>query len=155
MVRVPEVLLIESGAFASPFAEPEVIVERAEWLTLELHKWLPELVVALVFPPAEVISPYLRRLRLDLDVQGVHVVTRVQSYVGLRRQRQRTRQLWEVRGVSARPEGLLPFSLVADRRRRFDVPLGEVVDWESVAASVIEYAAVMAGDRYVKDDEEF
>ena len=138
-----EVVIVEASAFDSPFAEPHEIVEGAREFVAELKKWLPEINVMLVFPRAEVISPYLRELRAHLDLVGVRVATRVSKNDDSHSERLRTRQLWEVRGVGS-PGGRLPFHLQPDRRRVFDVALGKVVDWQIIADAVIQYAAVMA-----------
>ncbi|WP_298038924.1 hypothetical protein [uncultured Microbacterium sp.] len=143
MNRIAEVVLIESSAFDSPFADPHEVVEGAREFVIELQKWLPEINVVLVFPRAEVISPYLRDLRTHLDLVGVRVATRVSKDDLSHRERMRTRQLWEVRGVGS-PGGRLPFHPQPDRRRVFDVALGKVVNWQTVADAVIQYAAVMA-----------
>ena len=143
MNRIAEVVTVESSAFDSPFVDPHEIVEGAREFDAELRKWLPEINVIFVFPRAEVISPYLRELRTHLDLVGVRVATRVSKDDLSHRERMRTRQLWEVRGVGS-PGGRLPFHLQPDRRRCFDVTLGKIVDWKVVADAVIEYAAVMA-----------
>lgn len=143
MNRIAEVVLIESSAFDSPFVDPHEVVEGAREFCAELRKWLPEINVIFVFPRAEIISPYLRELRTHLDLVGVRVATRVSKDDDSRRDRHRTRQLWEVRGVGS-PGGRPPFHLQPDRRRVFDVALGKIVDWQAVADAVIQYAALMA-----------
>lgn len=139
--RSPGIVLIDSSAFATPFVtDDDHIVDRCAWLAYEVLKWLPGADVLFVFPPDVALSLWSRGIQGRLAYIGVRPTTKPAIVAdGLR-----TRIMWHVFADAEGRSGRYEFGIHADRVRKFPIPLGEVVPWETIANAVIEHAAIMA-----------
>lgn len=132
-------LVIESSAFSSPFADVDHVVDGAAWLDYEIRKWLPGGHMIVLFPPDDALSDWARSVQGRLQYIGVRTSTRR----GIRLDRLRTRMLWHLHSAHEQA-ARYRLDVVADRYHRIHVPITEVVPWERVAQGVAEYAALMA-----------
>lgn len=148
-LRLPGLVVIESSAFATPFlADDDHVVDVCAWLSYEVSKWLPGAETIICFPPDTVLSNWARGIQQRLAYIGVRTSTRDR----IASDRLRTRMLWHAVAENERVERLR-LELAADREHRFQIRLGEMVEVEVIAASVIEHAAIVAFPTGVYDDE--
>ena len=138
-LRSVGLLVIESSAFSSPFADVDHVVDGAAWLDYEVKKWLPGGDTIVLFPPDDALSDWARSVQGRLQYIGVRTSTRR----GIRLDRLRTRMLWHLHSAHEQA-ARYRLDVVADRYHRIHVPITEVVSWERVAQGVAEYAALMA-----------
>lgn len=151
--KISEMVIVEASTLATPLAlERHSAFDGVRWLDGEVRKWLPRASVVVLFPRVHTLSPWTRELRNRLDLLGLRTSTRGAASDA---EPVRTRQLWHVRSEGRdRPVGHYEYDLEADRVKEFIVPLGDLPQWEIVAAAVVEYAAVMAFPVGTYDDEE-